>query len=134
MAGTAGYSADSVVIASLGKSPAGAWYGKEYRSTLSTDPTVKTKHLLALAQESNSLINSPVAAQIESDRQLALRKVRRDFLIVDVKISSITAIPKFGQIVKITYNRFGYNAGKLFLFLGFDMSLNTNDITLYLWG
>jgi hypothetical protein len=110
------------------------WLGAEYRTVNAPDASVKTVHLLASELTFDTLLVSPAAAQAEADRLLALRKVRRDFLLVSCKQSALSLIPNPGGIVQLTYPRFGYDGGKLFIYLGLQMHLGTDDITLFFWG
>jgi hypothetical protein len=110
------------------------WLAKEFRTVTALDSAVLTAHLLAPVLTVDTLLISSSAAQTEANRLLALNKVRRDFISVECKSKSLSAIPNLGSLVQITYPRFGYNTGKLFIMLGFEMHLDTDDITLYLWG
>jgi hypothetical protein len=107
---------------------------KEYLTVSATDATIKTIHLNASEITFNTLLTSASAAQAEADRQLALRKVRRDYLKVTVKRSILFYVPKLGHTVKITYPRYGYDDGKLFTIIGMEVLLATDDLLLQLWG
>ena len=93
-----------------------------------------TTHVLSPVTTINTFLISSSDAQLEAIRQLNMRKVRRDFVQVVLKSKALAAIPTLGAIVQVTYPRYGYNAGKLFICVGFEMHLDTDDITIYLWG
>lgn len=107
----------------------------QYRSVATEDLSVKDKYLNG-AQELtiNTLLINESDAATEAQRQLDLRKVQRDYLSVKVRRSAIGAIPKLGSVLSIKLSRFGYNAGKLFVFIGFELQLSTDEIILQLWG
>lgn len=107
---------------------------KQYRTVTASDATVKTIHPLAASITFNTGLVTTAAAQAEADRQLAMRKVVRDYLRVQIKPGALTTIPDLGKVVKITYPRYGYDSGKLMRFLGYEMHLDTDDITLTFWG
>lgn len=112
-----------------------AFVAAEYRSVTATDPSILTAHLNAAVLSFDSLLVSPTAAQTEADRLLDLYSVRRDYIMVSCKRSALPAqLPVQGSVVEVTYPRYGYHAGKLFIFLGYEQHLGTDDVTLYLWG
>lgn len=108
---------------------------KNYRTLSTADLSIQTTYLNG-AQELNinTLLVSATDAQTEATRQLNLRKVRRDYIAVKIKRSALAALPDLGNIINITYPRFGYDTGKKFVLIGFEMFLETDDLTLYLWG
>ncbi len=108
------------------------WFAKEFRSIISEDTSILTKYLLAPELHIETLFTDSVNAQNEVNRLLALYKVRRDHLTVAVKFTGI--VYSIGKIVKLAINRFGYNSTKLFRIIGFEVSCDTNIITLHLWG
>lgn len=110
------------------------WLSKEYRTVESSDTTVKTIHLLAESVSYDTLLTDKTAAQAEADRRLALRKVRRDYVAVKVKRSALSTLPELGQVVSIKYPRYGYDSGKLFICIGMEIFLESDDVTLFLWG
>lgn len=129
-------SASDYSYATLSANPTQSQFvGTEYRSVTATDTAVLTQHINAPAIDVQSLIVSPAAAQTEATRLLNLYKVRRDYIVVTCKRSAlITQLPALGKTVKLTYPRFGYDSGKLFTFLGYEQHIDTDEVTLYLWG
>jgi hypothetical protein len=106
----------------------------QYRTVSDSDSSVQTANLLATEITLNTDIGSATDAATEATRQLNLRKVRRDYLSVTIKRSALTAIPALGKTVNITYPRYGYNGGKLFVLIGTDVNLQADDLILHLWG
>jgi hypothetical protein len=130
--------APTVSIAAVYKITSGqllrAYASKQYRTVLALDPAIKTTYLNASEITINTLVKSPAAAQAEATRQLNLRKVRRDYISIKVKRNALAIIPNLGDVVSIQYPRYGYDAGKKFVVIGFTMLLDSNDIIIQLWG
>ncbi|MBT0666427.1 hypothetical protein KI809_19130 [Geobacter pelophilus] len=106
----------------------------EYRTVNDFDNAVLTVHPLATEITLDSLLVSSAAAQTETTRQLSLRKVRRDYVSISIDSSVLASMPTVGKVIKITYPRYGYDAGKLFVLIGVNMELSAKKITFYLWG
>lgn len=105
-----------------------------YRTVSAEDNTILTVHPLATELNLNSLILFETDAQAEADRQLDLRKVRRDYLAIEIKRSALPTIPELGKIIQLTYPRYGYSLGKLFIVIGYEIELESNDLTIFVWG
>lgn len=112
----------------------GATVNNEYARTIDTDAAIKTTYLESPELKVDTLLTVAANAATEATRLLSLYKVRRDFILCRIKRTAITVIPNIGQIVSITYPRYGYTSGKLFAVLGFNLELETNDLSLFLWG
>jgi len=106
---------------------------KEYRTVSASDSSILTKHPQATEITLPTLLTSQADAQNEADRQLAMRKIRRDYIQASFQQGAITT-PNLGDIVQITYPRYGYDAGKLFVVIGLEIDYSTRKITLGLWG
>lgn len=108
---------------------------EEYRRVTSTDSNVKTPHLMATELTFDTLLIHAAAAQTESDRRLALYKVRRDPLECRVALdSALAAAIDLGAIVTVQVPRFGYAAGKKFNVIGVRTDLRGGMLDLTLWG
>ncbi len=107
----------------------------ETRQVSSTDATIQLQHPLAPVMAFMTRIDDATAAQTESDRQLALYKVRRDLLETAVKVDE-TLAPLFdlGAIISVQIPRFGMGAGKLFSIIGIQFDAANNVANLELWG
>ena len=105
------------------------------RQVTSTDSSIQLKHQLATTMKFSTLIDDPTAAQTESDRQLALYKVRRDPLSVPIRFDpTLIAVLDIGAVVKVVIPRFGMEAGKLLTIIGLEVDAATNLANLDLWG
>jgi hypothetical protein len=106
----------------------------QYRTVNDFDASILVPHPGATELNLNSLMVYPADAQPEATRQLTLRKVRRDYLAVPLKRRALSSMPGCGKVLRIVYPRYGYNAGKLFIVIGYEQHLDSDDLTLYLWG
>jgi hypothetical protein len=111
-----------------------AYVTNQYRTVSYDDVNVKTASLNATELTLQSNFTNEADALTEATRQLTMRKVRRDYLAVTIPRTALTEIPYLGKKFTITYPRFGYDVGKDFIFIGYDMELSTNSIVLYFWG
>lgn len=108
---------------------------EEFATVNSTDTSVKTKHLLSPELNVSTLLTVAANAQTESDRLLAMFKVRRDFLSLKVRVDTATiSVLDIGEVVTVETARFGYSAGKLFRIIGITTDLRLNKVELTLWG
>jgi len=105
------------------------------RSANASDEKVRVKHLLAGELTADTLLASAVDAQTEADRLKGLYSVRRDIFEVPVDARLLQRRPLFFMdVVRLTYGRFGLDAGKLFRVIGIRPELKEQKITLSLWG
>jgi len=105
------------------------------RSANSANPAVKVKHLLSDELTADTLLSTAAAAQTEADRLKALYSVRRDIFEVPVDARLLQRSPLFFMdVVRVTYSRFGLDAGKLFRVIGIRPELKDQKVTLSLWG
>jgi hypothetical protein len=106
------------------------------RQATSQDASVKTAHPLAVELTFDTLLTQQADAAAEAARRLALYKIRRDRLTFPVAFGSDASKGnvELGRSVKVTMNRFGYNAGKNFLVLGREDNFSKKTRTLTLWG
>lgn len=112
-----------------------AFVGAEYRAQRAEDPTVKDQFLLAAEETVDTLLTEAADAADESERRLALHKVRRDFFDVLVVADLLTESgAKLMDVVQLTHSRFGLSGGRLFRLLGIRLDLARNRATLTLWG
>jgi len=106
---------------------------KEYQTVTAYDADIKTPHPNAPTLEYTSLLAAEADAQDEVDRQFAIRSVRSDFFAVTIPRKSQSIMPMFGQVVNVTYPRYGCNSGKKFMLMGYNLELETDELTLYIW-
>lgn len=75
------------------------------------------------------------AAAYVAKLAVALYGVRRDMFTVDIPVEvAIAAAIVPSSVVRVTYPRFGLNAGKKFLVIGMQLNYEDGTVTLFLWG
>ena len=112
-----------------------SFLGLANRSANSVDATVKVKYLLSDELTADTLLATAAAAQTEADRLKGLYAVRRDIFEVPVDARLLQKTPLFFMdVVRVTYGRFGLDAGKLFRVIGIRPELKDQKVTLSLWG
>lgn len=125
-----------------------AFCEREYRTVTVDDASVKTQWADAVELNINSLLVDATDAQNEATRILGCYKVRRQTIRLKVSGEAVRAHPQLtasgatrviadfqvGCRVRITLDRFGWDAGKLFLVIGMDLNLDTDMYDLTLWG
>lgn len=92
----------------------------EYRHALDADPMI-------------SLFWDAANAQAEIDRVIAMYAVVRRIYVVKVK-GDVDLAPLPGQFCRITYLRYGLDAGRTLLVRRVDRNPATGECTLFLWG
>ena len=112
-----------------------AYLARETRSSVSTDSAIKTQYLLASSMVTNTVLTSASDATTEAARLLALFKVRRDVFDVTVPLDVLTSVTlKLTDVVTLTLDRFGLDAGKSLRLIGLRTELRSNRAILTLWG
>jgi hypothetical protein len=112
-----------------------SFLGLANRSANSANPAVKVKYLLSDELAVDTLLATAADAQTEADRLEALYGVRRDIFDVPVDARLLQKSPLFFMdAVRVTYSRFGLDAGKLFRVIGIRPELKDQKVTLSLWG
>ena len=108
-----------------------AFAQQEYRTVVSQDLTVQTKHPLSVDLEYNTLLSLQSDAQTFGDQILALRKVDRDTWSLYVNRQNYTI--EMGDTITLVYPRFGLDGGKNFIVkrLKRDSSLLYDELTLF---
>jgi hypothetical protein len=114
----------------------------EYRS-VSAEASISTQWPLAPEIVINSLLVTEAAAQAVADRLIALHSVRRDVFKVSIPgrlgRDMATSNAQLARLapqarVRITFPRFGLDAGKLFLVLSLVENLEEDTIDMVVWG
>lgn len=107
-------------------------YAQEWRYVTKTDPSIKTTHVLALEPDvKNTCLVDESEAYAEAERQLALHGVVRTTYSIDY--IGLTTL-NLGEVVNLTYNRYGLNVGKNLYIVGITESMIARKTTLLLWG
>lgn len=106
-----------------------------YQDAIATDATVQTKHLLSPALVIETALSCLTDADTEAARILTLRKTRRDTFVAEVALDATAQSEvDIAKIVLLEYDRYGLDAGKLFLILGYQLNPRENRARLTLWG
>jgi hypothetical protein len=106
----------------------------EWRESVATDATVRTKHLLAGEMSVDTDMSTQADFATEAARLLALHKVRRDFVQARVALTQANAAVDLGSVVRLVTPRLGYGAGRDFVVVGIDADGKRGELTLDLWG
>lgn len=109
------------------------YLAKPSRSAITEDATLKVKHPLASTLKVQTVLNYQADAEAEADRLLELYGTRRDVLKLPMSYED-GHVYDIGNVVSVQLNRFGYDAGKLFLVIGREDDFSENVTTLELWG
>lgn len=115
------------------------YLAEEWRSAVSTDAAVKTKHLGATDMTFDSLLVAESDAAAEVARRQAMTGVRRDRLRLGAVLTPAQlAAVDLGAIVSVALPRYGYTAGRLMTVIGVEMGVDglqrPDVVTLELWG
>lgn len=105
------------------------------RTVEATDPTVKTKHLLASELSASTVLVDAAAAQTEATRRLGLYGVDRALYTAraGADASTLAAI-ELGVVLRLQVDRFGMAAGKDYRVLGYTADYRLSILDLTLWG
>lgn len=115
---------------------------QEWRTVFATSATVRTQWPDAIEMTVDSLLIDTTEAQAEADRLLALFGTRREMYQVKVygwAIRHLKSVYFSGDLsvaslLRITYPRFGMDAGRTFSIVAIDMNLQTDEYDLTFWG
>ncbi len=108
-----------------------------------TDPAVstatKTLHPLAGKLRIETLFAVAGSGSVggstqQRDRILALRRVRRDRVVLRTRLDAATALLDLNAEVRVIFPRFGYDAGRAFRIVGTTTDARARLLTLELWG
>ena len=109
-----------------------AFTAREFRHVTAEDGSVLTMHPLAGDLEINTLLDGSADASAEASRLLNLYKADRDLFRVRVKTQPFAL--ELADTVRLTYPRFGLEAGKEFRVIGLVEDAASNEVELTLWG
>jgi hypothetical protein len=116
---------------------------QEYRVAVADDASVKTQWPQAAELTFTSIFDTEATAQAEADRLLALFSVRRQMFKFKVsaeyvrgEVSDVRAKNYFQLFcrVNLTVNRYGLEAGKLFVVTGMVEDFQNDLYELTVWG
>ena len=109
-----------------------AFTAREFRHVTAQDGSILTKHPLAGDLEVKTLLDGSADAGTEAARLLDLYKADRDLFRVRVKTQPFAL--ELADAVRLTYPRFGLEAGKDFRVIGLVEDAAINEVELTLWG
>ena len=109
-----------------------AFTARVFRHVTAEEGSVLTMHPLAGDLEINTLLDGSADASAEASRLLNLYKADRDLFRVRVKTQPFAL--ELADTVRLTYPRFGLEAGKGFRVIGLVEDAASNEVELTLWG
>jgi len=106
-----------------------------YQDASTVDALVRARYLLSQERTINTLLVCLVAGEVEAIRLQSLYGARRDRYDVTIQADTATlAALDLGVVVRMTYNRFGLDAGRLFRVIGYQMDPVEGVVSLTVWG
>ena len=124
---------DASSLAGIVTGPRKIWLSHDYRTVVAADATRATTHLLAQETTISTLYLDKAAAQTEADRLLVLHG-ERDKYILTIVIPEPADHPVLGEVVSLSYPRYGMATGKLLVVIGVQVDAAKNRLELALWG
>jgi len=109
-----------------------AFTARDFRHVTAEDGSVLTKHPLAGDLEVKTLLDGNADASTEASRLLNLYKVDRDLFRVRVKTQPFAL--ELADTVRLSYPRFGLDAGKDFRVIGLVEDAALSEVELACWG
>jgi hypothetical protein len=109
-----------------------AFTARDFRHVTAQDGSVLTKHPLAGDLEVKTLLDGSANASTEATRLLNLYKIDRDLFRVRVKTQPFAL--ELADSVRLSYPRFGLEAGKGLRVIGLVEDAAINEVELTLWG
>ncbi len=115
-------------------SSARASLSRNYRQTETrSDSTIKDKFAKSQPRDVYFDASSGISGtDEEADRLFALLSVQRETYAIDSWAKPLSF--EVGQVVRVTYDRYGMDSGRNLVFCGSDGQLNKSRITGYFWG
>lgn len=106
-----------------------------YQDATVVDAVIAERYRLSRERTVNTLFACLLAGNAEATRLQALHGARRDRYDVTIQANAETlAAIDLGVVVRMTYNRFGLDAGKLFRVIGYQLDPVEGVISLTVWG
>jgi hypothetical protein len=124
-------------------------FAQEWRNAPATDLTVLTAHPTAGVLTIQSLYATLAGAQAGANRELALRKVKRDLFAVTIELNDESNVVDLNDVVELIHPRYslsvvgspseeltriGSTGGGLFCVLDMRPNAEGKELTLTLWG
>lgn len=108
------------------------WLGEEFTARVASDDGIKTLYPLADTGEAETHLYRPDDCATLAQAWLAMYGQERMVLEVKCKLQPLSV--EMGQVVRVTWDRYGLDAGRLFRVAGFVDDFVANEVTLTLWG
>ncbi len=108
---------------------------QRWQDAVAEDLTIAEEFLLSPELRVESKLSCLTAAQVEANRLLALHGVRRDcFEFRLIATAAKLAAVDLGVVIQLTYDRFGLDAGQLFVIIGYQLDPTAGTIDVTVWG
>lgn len=108
---------------------------QRWQDAVAVDEAIAAEFLLSPELRVESKLSCLGAAQVEADRLLALHGVRRDcFEFTVIATAAMLAAIDLGVVLSLTYDRFGLDAGPLFVVIGYQLDPSAGTIDVTVWG
>jgi hypothetical protein len=121
-----------------------AQFAQQWRDVTATDPAVLTAHPTSQPIVLESLYSNAADAQAGANRELALRKVKRDMYAVTLQLNAETLALDINSVLEIIYPRFALSVisspsgalegGGLFRVLDVAPDAKNDQVTFTVWG
>lgn len=123
---------DADAVAGAVDDEARADLGERFRFETAESPAIRTRHLLAEEAVRETALADVAGAAAEAARRLAMFGGDRDGFRVRLKTQPF--VLDLGQVVRITYPRYGLSEGRDVVVVGMVEDSAVNEVTLDLWG
>ena len=106
----------------------------EWREAVAQDIGVKNAYPLAMEVTEATLLVNAADATTEATRRQTMRSVLRHRYEVVLPLDDDTITLDLGDVVQITYDRYGLDAGALFRIIGLEPDAENERLTVQVWG
>lgn len=106
----------------------------EWREAVAEDRSVKNAYPLAMEVTEETLLVAAADAQTEATRRQTMRSVLRHRYEVILPLDDDTITLDLGDVIQITYDRYGLDAGALFRIIGLEPDAENERLTVQVWG
>lgn len=106
-----------------------------YQDGSATNFTIQDAYLLSPEKVVLTQLSCRGAGQAEAERLLVLYGTKRDRfeVVAQLTFAELSLIELYGE-VHVTYARYGLQAGKVFIALGYQLNPTDGSVSLTLWG
>ena len=112
-----------------------AFAAEEWRTVKAENASVKTVYVDSPEVEIETSLINEADAQAEATRYLSLLSFRTVFEVtVQLQNPTDVAAVSIGDVISVTYPRYGLDSGRLFVVIGLVYNTSLNEITFRVWG